>query len=126
SDYGAFRWAPEDPLLDRWLELYLAVTAHNGHDACIGPRLLGHARRAGFTDVVVSSSTWTFADPDSRSWWGGLWSERVRASRFAEQALAYGLSDHDELAAIAGAFSRWAADDAGVFVVPHVEILARR
>ena len=24
SDYGAFTWAPDDPVLDRWLELYLA------------------------------------------------------------------------------------------------------
>ena len=45
SDYGAFTWAPSDPVLDRWLELYFAVTERNGHDACIGPRLLGHAQR---------------------------------------------------------------------------------
>ena len=27
SDYGAFTWAPADPMLDRWLELYFAVTS---------------------------------------------------------------------------------------------------
>ena len=51
SDYRTFHWAPDDPLLDRWLELYLDVTTRNGHDACIGPRLLGMAQRAGFRDV---------------------------------------------------------------------------
>jgi len=125
SDYGAFRWAPEDPLLDRWLELYLAVTAHNGHDACIGPRLLGLAHQAGFGDVAVSSSTWTYADTETRAWWGGLWADRVRYSRFATQALEYGLSNASELEAIAQAFLRWAGSDDGVFVVPHVEIVAR-
>ena len=45
SDYGAFTWAPADPMLDRWLELYLAVTERNGHDARIGPRLLGPGPR---------------------------------------------------------------------------------
>jgi SAM-dependent methyltransferase len=125
SDYGAFTWAPADRMLDRWLELYLAVTARNGHDARIGPRLLGLAHEAGFSDVVTSSSTWTYADPDARAWWGGLWADRVRFSRFAEQATAYGLSDTDELEAIAAAFSRWAASPDAVFVVPHVEILAR-
>ena len=50
-DYGAFAWAPADPCLDRWLELYLAVTERNGHDARIGPRLLGLAHAAGFDDV---------------------------------------------------------------------------
>ena len=108
SDYGAFTWAPADPVLDRWLELYLAVTARNGHDARIGPRLLGHAHEAGFSDVAVSSSTWTYADPEARAWWGGLWADRVRYSRFAEQAVAYGLSDPDELGAHRGGLPRWA------------------
>ena len=93
SDYGAFAWAPADPALDRWIEIYLAVTARNGHNARIGPSLLGLARAAGFSDVTVSSTSWTFADPESRQWWGGLWADRVQYSRFAEQAVAYGLSD---------------------------------
>ena len=115
SDYGAFTWAPA----------YLSVTAHNGHDARIGPSLLGLAQAAGFADVEVSSSTWTFADPDARRWWGGLWADRVLHSRFAEQAVAYGLSDDEELRAISRAFANWASAPDAVFVTPHVEILAR-
>jgi hypothetical protein len=126
SDYGAFTWAPGDPLLDRWVELYLKITARNGHQARIGPSLLGLARTAGFEDVTVSSSTWTFADPDTRAWWGGLWADRVRYTRLAEQAVAYGLSTAGELEEIAQAFLRWAASPDAVYITPHVEILARR
>jgi SAM-dependent methyltransferase len=125
SDYGAFTWAPADPLLERWVQLYLAVTEHNGHRARIGPSLLALARSAGFSDVTVSSSTWTFADPETRSWWGGLWADRVRYTRLAEQAVAYGLSTTEELEEIAQAFLRWAASPDAVYVTPHVEILAR-
>jgi ubiquinone/menaquinone biosynthesis C-methylase UbiE len=125
SDYAAFSWAPEDPALDRWRELYFAVTARNGHDARIGPRLLGLAHEAGFTDVMASSSTWTFAEPEARAWWGGLWADRMRFSRLAEQAVEYGLSDRHELGGIAAAFLRWAESPDAVFVTPHVEILAR-
>jgi ubiquinone/menaquinone biosynthesis C-methylase UbiE len=125
SDYAAFTWAPADPLLQRWRELYFAVTERNGHDARIGPRLLEHAHAAGFDDVSVSSSTWTYADPESRAWWGALWADRMRYSRLAAQAVEYGLSDASELEAIAGAFLRWADSDDAVFVIPHVEILAR-
>jgi SAM-dependent methyltransferase len=125
SDYGAFSWAPVDPLLDRWLELYLEVTARNGHDARIGPKLMGVAFSAGFSDVEVSSSTWTYADPDARAWWGGLWADRVLLSRFGEQAVSYGLSSADELEEIAAAFLRWAEAPDAVFVIPCVEILAR-
>jgi ubiquinone/menaquinone biosynthesis C-methylase UbiE len=126
SDYGAFAWAPADPVLERWLELYFSVTERNGHNARIGPSLLGLARAAGFERVEVSSTCWTFADPESRQWWGGLWADRVRLSRFAEQALSYDLSSPEELERIAQAFLTWAASPDGVFVVPHVEILARR
>jgi ubiquinone/menaquinone biosynthesis C-methylase UbiE len=125
SDYAGFFWAPADPLLDRWLALYHELTAHNGAVADAGRELPRWARAAGFTDVAVTSSTWTFADPASRAWWGGLWAERVTQSGFAEQARAYGLSDDDELAAIAAAWSHWAEEPDGVFIIPHVEILAR-
>jgi ubiquinone/menaquinone biosynthesis C-methylase UbiE len=125
SDYGAFAWAPANPVLDRWIEIYLAVTARNGHNARIGPSLLGLAHSAGFSDVTVTSTSWTFADPESRQWWGSLWADRVQYSRFAEQAVAYGLSDIEELESIAAAFVTWAASPDGVFIVPHTEILAR-
>jgi SAM-dependent methyltransferase len=126
GDYGGFRWAPDDARLNRWLELYLAVTARNGHNAQIGPSLLGLAHDAGFEQVTVSSSNWTFADPETRAWWGSLWADRIRYSRLAEQAVDYELSYPDELEALGQAFLDWAASPDGVFVVPHVEILGSR
>ena len=75
--------------------------------------------------MTVSSSTWTYADDEARAWWAGLWADRVRYSRFAEQAVEYGLSDTDELGRIAAGFLRWADSPDGVFVITHVEILAR-
>jgi len=125
SDYGAFTWAPRNELLDRWLSLYHSVTTRNGAEADAGRFLPAWVRQAGFRDVEVSSSTWTFADPDSRAWWGGLWADRVRLSSFAEQAIAYGLSDRAELDAIAEAWRTWVAEPDGLFVVVHVEVLAR-
>jgi SAM-dependent methyltransferase len=125
GDFGAFTWAPADPVLDRWMQLYLALTTRNGHNALVGRSLLALAHQSGFEDVTVSSSNWTFADPAARAWWGGLWADRVRYSRFAEQSVEYGLSDPAELESIGQAFLRWAASDDGVFIVPHVEILAR-
>jgi ubiquinone/menaquinone biosynthesis C-methylase UbiE len=126
SDYGAFFWAPADPMLERWVQLYLQVTERNGHRARIGPTLLGLARQAGFDDITVSSSTWTFADSETRAWWGGLWADRVRYTRLAEQAVSYGFSTTDELEEIAQAFLRWSVSPDAVYVTPHVEILARR
>jgi hypothetical protein len=44
----------------------------------------------------------------------------------AEQAVDYGLSDRDELKAIAAAWRRWLEQDDGYFVVVHAELIARR
>ncbi len=63
SDYAAFAWAPADPWLDRWLDLYHRVTAANGGEADAGRHLLAWVRAAGFAHPVATSSTWTFADP---------------------------------------------------------------
>ena len=125
SDYGAFVWAPDDPVLDRWLALYHQVTRTNRADADAGRHLPGWFHAAGFPDVEVGSSNWTFADPDDRAWWGGLWADRVVSSAFAGQALEYNLAEGDELQEMAAAFRRWADADDGVFVVVHVEVLAR-
>jgi ubiquinone/menaquinone biosynthesis C-methylase UbiE len=124
SDYGAFTWAPATPLLDRWNDLYHQVTVHNDADADAGRHLAGWVRSAGYRDLTVTSSTWTFADADSRAWWGGLWADRCADSGFALQAVDYGLSDPAELASIAGAWREWTTEPDGFFMVPHVEVLA--
>jgi SAM-dependent methyltransferase len=126
SDYGAFVWAPAEPLLDRWLELYHELTERNGAEADAGRHLLGWVQGAGFTEVRASSATWTFADPESREWWGGLWADRVLQSAFAQQAVEYGLADTSELEAISAAWRQWATEADGFFAVLHGEILARR
>jgi ubiquinone/menaquinone biosynthesis C-methylase UbiE len=126
SDYAAFAWAPDDPLLDAWLALFYEVVRVNGAEARAGRYLKGWVLDAGFTDVEVSSSTWTFSDPEDRHWWGGLWADRVVQSSFAAQALEYGLATIAELEAIAAAFRRWAERDDGVFLLLHGEVLARR
>lgn len=87
--------------------------------------LPGWVRAAGFTERVVTSSTWTFADPETRAWWGGLWADRVLLSAFAEQAERYGLSDRRELEDLAARWRDWGDDPDVFFAVFHGEVLAR-
>ena len=125
SDYAAMAWYPADPDLDRWLALYEAVARRNGGEPDAGRRLLAWALEAGFEDVTPSASTWCFATPDDRAWWGGLWADRVTSSAFATHALEAGLADREELARIADAWHRWAAQPDGWFIVPCGEVLCR-
>ena len=125
SDYTWFQWEPASVALDRWREIYLAVTRRNGANADAGRHLLRWAHAAGFTDVTYTCTSWTFATPEDRAWWCGLWADRCLDSSFAQQAVDEGISTTDELASLAAAWRAWAEDDDAVFVVPSGEILAR-
>lgn len=125
SLYASKTWTPDEPMLDRWLELYLEVSRRNRGEPDAGRYLLSWALQAGFADVRASTSTWTFAEPEACAWWGGLWAERVTESDFAAQAVEYGLTDTAELQRIAEAWRRWAEAPDAFFMVPLGEILAR-
>lgn len=125
ADYGAFVWFPDEHRLDRWRELYAQVSGRNGAEANAGRRLAAWVAAAGFRDLHVSSSTWTFADEESLLWWTGSWADRCVASSFADQALEYGLSTRGELESLAEAWREWGRRPGAVFVVLHVEVLGR-
>jgi SAM-dependent methyltransferase len=125
SDYPSFLWTPADPRLDRWREIYVAVSDRNGAAADAGRRLLRWALDAGLTDVAYTTSTWTFATPADRAWWGDLWAERTVASSLADQAVDYGVATRAELDEVAGGFRAWAERPDGTFVLLHGEIVAR-
>ena len=61
----------------------------------------------------------------AREWWGGMWSDRVVASAFAEQAIEGGLATRDELDAISVAWREWSESPDAWFAIVHGEIRAR-
>ena len=125
-DYASTYWWPADPRLDRWLDLYHDLTRRNGAQADAGRRLASWVRRAGWGDLVTSSSTWTFASDAERQWWGDLWAERMTESDLARQMRDDGVATPDELSSIADAFREWSRAPDGVFVMVHGEVRARR
>jgi ubiquinone/menaquinone biosynthesis C-methylase UbiE len=124
SDYGGFVWAPHIPELDEWRALYKRLARAAGGEPDAGRYLLALAHEAGFADVVATSSTWCYATPEDRAWWGGLWADRVTASSFAQQALEVGGVSAADLERIAAGWRRWAGSPDGWFSVLHGEILA--
>lgn len=125
ADYAGMHWAPESPLLTKWLATYRAVAQANDAEPDAGRHLVRWAREAGLSDVTPSIDAWLFASPDRRDWWGSTWSQRVVASSLAEQAVELGLADTDELAAISEAWQAWASEQDGWFVVPHGQLICR-
>ncbi|MBC2933274.1 class I SAM-dependent methyltransferase [Nocardioides sp. zg-1228] len=125
SDYGHFSWHPASGGLDRWLELYEAAARANGGEPHAGRMLLAWAHAAGATDVVAGSSTWCYASPADREWWGGLWADRITSTALARQLVAERRASPEELEQVAAAWRAWATDPDGWFSVLHGEVLVR-
>lgn len=125
GDFAAMSWYPDSPGLDEWLNLYRQTARANGGEPDAGRRLLSWARQAGFTDITATASVWCFATPEDRTWWGEMWSERVRKSAFATHAISGGFADQSDLDRIATAWREWVAVEDGWFAVLHGEIIAR-
>ncbi|WP_214316651.1 class I SAM-dependent methyltransferase [Nonomuraea sediminis] len=125
SDYAGFTWWPLLPELDEWLDLYRKVARANGGEPDAGRRLLSWAREAGFEDITPSSSTWCFATPEDRAWWGGMWADRILRSALGEQAVATGLATRGDLERIANGWRDWAAAPDGWISILHGELICR-
>lgn len=125
SDYAAFTWWPQVPELDEWMTLYQAAARANGGEPDAGRRLLSWAHAAGLSDVTATSSTWCFATPEDREWWGGMWADRILDSVLARQLVDSGLATGDDLHRISAGWRHWAAADDGWFSLLHGEILCR-
>ena len=125
GDYGAFRWYPDEPAIDRWLALYRTIARRNGGEPDAGRFLLAWARAAGFDDVRPGASVWCFATPADRTWWGGLWADRMTDSAIAKQAVAEGFATEQELREIALGWRRWASHSDAWYAVLHGEIICR-
>jgi 2-polyprenyl-3-methyl-5-hydroxy-6-metoxy-1,4-benzoquinol methylase len=124
-DYAATTWFPDNPGLDRWLDLYERVARRNDAEPDAGRRLRSWAHAAGLRDVTATTTSWCFASPAERQWWGTSWAGRATTSAFAGQALAYGLATSEELREIADAWLSWAAADDGWLGMLHGELLIR-
>ena len=124
-DYGAFVTHPADEGLDRWLDLYYRVARRNAGEPDAGRRLLSWAHAAGLRDVTATTSSWCYASPAEREWWGNSWAGRATSSAFADQAVAYGRATTAELEEIAAAWLRWRDADDGWLGMLHGELLIR-
>lgn len=123
ADYAAMTWYPPDARLDRWRDLCQRVVRSNQGEPDAGRHLLSWARAAGFSKITCSASTWCYATPEERAWWGELWADRVTNSALAEQAIDRHIATRNDLADMAKAWRQWSAHEDACFTTLHNEVL---
>ncbi|MDL4817878.1 methyltransferase domain-containing protein [Actinomadura opuntiae] len=125
ADFGSMIWYPQPEAMAPWLPIYYEVARGNGGEPDGGRRLVSWARRAGFTDVTASASSWCYATPEEREWWSESWGGRMRDSSVADKAVAGGYATRDELQRVYEGWKEWAAAEDGWYSVTHGEIICR-
>jgi SAM-dependent methyltransferase len=68
GDYGAFRWYPDEPAIDRWLALYRKIARRNAGEPDAGRFLLAWAHAAGFDDVLFALTAQDLRHLRRRCW----------------------------------------------------------
>jgi SAM-dependent methyltransferase len=125
GDYAGFTWWPRLPGLDEWLRLYEGAARQAGGEPDAGRRLLGWAQAAGFAEITATSSTWCYATPSDREWWGGRWADRITQSDVADRLLYSGMASRTDLEHVAQAWREWAGAEDGWMSVLHGEVICR-
>lgn len=122
-DWGASALWPPDDRLSRFLEVYREVAEKNGGDAFAGRRLKEWFEEAGFRDLVVTTSTWTFSDETGLKWWGEQWAERILRSDIATRAVEFGIATESELSEISQGWLDWIHAKGAFFAFMQVEVV---
>lgn len=125
ADYGTMVHDPHEPRLDRWLELYHRVARHDGGEPDAGRRLAGWFQAAGFTDIEVSTSTWTYSTQEAVEVWRNLWVSRLTEARLGARALELGFADRADLDDLAAGWRTWASSKRPFFAFLHGEVVAK-
>jgi ubiquinone/menaquinone biosynthesis C-methylase UbiE len=125
-DWGASAIWPPDERLARFLEVYYKVAERNGGDAHAGRRVKQWFTEAGFSDLTVTTSTWTFSDENGLKWWGEQWAVRILRSDLAKRAVEYGIATESELAEISQGWLDWVDAEGAFFAFMQVEVVGTK
>jgi ubiquinone/menaquinone biosynthesis C-methylase UbiE len=113
---------PPNAAFDRYVQLYQAAAkSKEGGDAAIGPRLLGMALDAGLADVRVGLVVPTFRDGEGKR------VAQVTMEHIREAVVGAELATSDEVNAIVGELSRFAAADRTLMsMAPTFQVWGRK
>lgn len=125
-DWGTAAIHPKSPGLRRFFDVYFKVARRNGGNANAGRHLKSLFVEAGFTDLEVTTSTWSFGDEAGLEWWGNQWADRILTSNIATAAIEYGIATQDELGTISDAWREWITAPGAFFAFTHVEVIGTK
>jgi SAM-dependent methyltransferase len=125
-DWETVVYWPDDPWMDRFVDVHLKTWYRNGGEPAMGRRLRALFNAAGVTDVRVTAAVWCYTTPADTIAWGESYSERLLASPMGERMVEYGYATRADVESMAAAFRAWAEHPDASWAFTHFEALGRK
>jgi 2-polyprenyl-3-methyl-5-hydroxy-6-metoxy-1,4-benzoquinol methylase len=125
-DWGTVAYWPEDPWLDRFMQVHVQTWRENGGDPLMGRKLRALFNASGIDDVSISASQWCYAAPEETLEWGDSYAERLLTSPMGARAVERGNASRADIEAMAAAFRAWARHPDALWSFIHVAALGRK
>jgi ubiquinone/menaquinone biosynthesis C-methylase UbiE len=125
-DWETVAYWPDDPWIDRFVEVHLKTWYRNGGEPAMGRRLRALFNTAGLSDVRVTAAVWCYTTPADTIAWGESYAQRLLTSPMGERMVEYGYASRADVAAMAAAFRAWAVHPDATWVFTHLQALGRK
>src|SRR5262249_47664747 len=121
--WGSTTFYPENQGMRRFLALYDELARRNGGEANAGRFLPHWFHEAGFLEIRVTTSTWSYTDAIATKEWADTYANRTLQSNIAAKSLEYGISNRVELETIADGWRTWGRHRDAFFCFSHTEVV---
>jgi SAM-dependent methyltransferase len=125
-DWGTAAYWPQDPWIDRFLEVYQQTARVQGGEPNMGRQMRALFNDAGIRDCQVSAAVWCYATPETTTTWGDAYAERLESSSIGQLAVESGFATRADVEAMASAFRAWARKPDATWMFTHIAVLARK
>ena len=122
-DWGSTTFYPENQGMRRFLALYDELARLNGGEANAGRFLPHWFREAGFFEIRVTTSSWSYTNPTATKEWAETYANRTLQSNISAKSLEYGISSRAELETIADGWRTWGRHPDAFFCFSHTEVV---
>lgn len=123
TDLDGLLYAPANPLIDKYWQLYIDLIKHNGGNLCVGKELPALLHQAGFTRMNVSTSFETTATPERvrrfENFGKTLWQGSV-----GQPLINLGWVNSTEQMLITEAFTEFSQSPGAFIAQPWIEVVA--
>jgi ubiquinone/menaquinone biosynthesis C-methylase UbiE len=125
-DWGTVAYWPEDPWIDRFIDVHVETWSQNGGDPRMGRKLRALFNASDVTELRITGSQWCYASSTDAADWGESYAERLLTSPMGARAVERGNASREDLEAMAAAFRTWARHPDAFWAFIHVAALARK